>query len=449
MINFKKAIPRRTFLRGAGTVLALPMLDAMVPAFASVRDDTAVKAPVRLGMIYVPNGRIMNLWTPTVEGAAFEVTPTLEPLAPFKDRLTVISGLSNMDATVRPGEAMGNHGVASGAFLTGIRGNGGKLGISSDQIAAKELGKYTQLASMELSMDTAGLLGGGDTPVSDAYTNTISWRSETTPMPMESNPRAIFERMFGEGGSTDPAARLAQVKRNRSILDFVSQDIARVLGRVGPSDRVRLAEYLEGIRDVERRIQRAEEQTATAREVPDMERPSGAPAKYDEQAKLMFDLQVLAFQTDMTRVITFQMSHEKSERAYREIGIDEGHHALSHHQGDAGMMAKAARIDLFQAQLFAHFLDRLRSTPEGDGNLLDYVAILYGSGLSDGNLHKCTDLPILLVGGAGGRIKQGRHAKYPLNTPMANLHLAMLDMAGIEVDKFADSTGVLDVLPVA
>jgi hypothetical protein len=266
---------------------------------------------------------------------------------------------------------------------------------------------------------------------------------------MESNPRAVFERLFGDGTSTDPAERLAGIKKNRSILDFVTQDINRALAQVGTTDRTKLAEYLDGIRDAERRIQRAEEQASSAQDLPKMERPANAPARYDEQAKLMFDLQVLAFQTDMTRVITFQMSHEKSERAYREIGIDEGHHALSHHQGDVGMMAKTARIDLFQSQLFAHFLEKLRATRDGDGTLLDHSAILYGSGLSDGNLHKSTDLPILLVGGGSGRVKGGRHVGYPMDTPLTNLHLSMLEMAGVAVDKFADSTGKLELLSIA
>ena len=448
MMIFKKAIPRRTFLRGVGTTLALPLLDGMIPAFAAVNETTA-KAAVRLCMIYVPNGRVMANWTPKTDGTGFEMPGTLEPLAAFQNQLVVLSHLSNMLAVVRPGEPMGNHGAASGAYLTGIRGKNGQLGISADQVAAKELGKHTQLASLELTLDTVGLLGGGDTPLNDAYSNTISWRSATTPLPMESNPRAVFERLFGEGDTTDPAARLARIQKDRSILDFVAQDVIRVLGGVGSSDRAKLNEYLDGIRDVERRIQKAEEQASSSKKVPVVDRPTGVPATYDEHATLMFDLQVLAFQTDMTRVITFVMAHEKSERAYREIGIDEGHHALSHHQGDAGMIAKVAQIDLYQAKLFAHFLEKLKATPDGDGSLLDHVAILFGSGLSDGNLHKCTDLPILLAGGARGQIKGGRHIQYKMDTPMTNLHLAMLDMAGVRVDKLGDSTGELELLSVA
>jgi hypothetical protein len=449
MINFKKAIPRRTFLRGAGATLALPLLDSMVPAFASASDDMTAKSPVRLCMIYLPNGRIMSKWTPSAEGAFSELPQTLDPLTPFSKHVVVLSGLSNMAAVSRPGEAMGNHGAASAAYLSGVRGKNGQLGITADQIAAQELGNYTQLASLELAMDTVGLLGGGDTPVNDAYTNTISWRSATTPLPMESNPRAVFERLFGDGETTDPEERLARLKQHRSILDFVSQDINRLLGKIGPGDRNKLSEYLEGIRDVERRIQRAQEQTASTSKTPLMERPTGAQPTYDAHAKLMFDLQVLAFQTDMTRVITFQMSHEKSERAYREIGIDEGHHALSHHQGDPNMMARVEQIDLFQSKLFTHFVEKLHSTPEGDGTLLDHVAILFGSGLSDGNLHKSTDLPLIVVGGAGGSLKGGRHVKYPMDTPMANLHLALLERAGVHVEQFADSTGKLDVLSMA
>ena len=445
---FKKAIARRTFLRGAGATLALPLLDSMVPAMAAESDNTALKTPVRLNNIYVPNGRIMNQWTPKTGGTAFELTPTLEPLKPFRDRLTVVSHLSNMAAVVRPGEPMGNHGAASAAFLTGVRGSNGQLGISADQVAAKELGNQTQLASLELTLDTVGLLGGGDTPVNDAYSNTISWRSATQPLPMESNPRAVFERLFGEGDSTDPAERLTRIRQNRSLLDFVAGDVSRMMNRVPQSDRVKLTEYLDGIRDVERRIQKAEEQAAS-KQMPVVARPTGVPPTYDEHAKLMFDLQVLAFQTDMTRVISFIMAHEKSERAYREIGIAEGHHALSHHQGDPQMIEKVAQIDVFQSKLLAYYLERLRSTVDGDGSLLDHSAILYGSGLSDGNLHKATDLPLIVAGGGGGKIAGGRHIEFKPDTPMTNLHLTLLDIAGVHVDKFGDSNGELEGLSLA
>lgn len=447
MMIFKKAIARRTFLRGAGATLALPLLDSMSPAMAAERDGTAVKSPVRLNMIYVPNGRIMREWTPKTAGATFELPPTLAPLAPFRDRLTVVSHLSNMAAVVRPGEPMGNHGAASAAYLTGLRGANGQLGISADQVAAKDLGQQTQLASLELTLDTVGLLGGGDTPVNDAYSNTISWRSATQPLPMESNPRAVFERLFGEGDSTDTAERLARIRQNRSLLDYVAGDISRMMNRVPQSDRVKLSEYLDGIRDVERRIQRAEEQAST-KQLPVVARPTGIPGTYDDHARLMFDLQVLAFQTDMTRVISLIMAHEKSERAYREIGIAEGHHALSHHQGDPNMIGKVAQIDLFQSQLLAYYLEKLRATPDGDGTLLDHSAVLYGSGLSDGNLHKATDLPLLVAGG-GGKKMGGRHLEFTPNTPMTNLHVTLLDIAGVRVDKLGDSTGQVDGLSLA
>ena len=441
MMIFKKAIPRRTFLRGVGATVALPLLDGMIPAFASVSDNAAGKPPVRLSMIYVPNGRIMEKWIPKTVGTGFEMTPILEPLAPFRDHLIVLSGLSSANG--------GGHDAASAAFLTGVRGKNGQLGVSADQVAAKELSKHTQLASLEVSIDGVGLLGGGDSPTTDAYTNTIAWRSATTPLPTESNPRAVFERLFGEGGSTDPAERLARMRKNRSILDFVAQDVASALWGVGPGDRTKLTEYLDGIRDVERRIQKAEEQISSSSDFPVMERPAGAPARYDDQAKLMFDLQVLAYQSDLTRVITFVMSKEKSERAYREIGIHEGHHALSHHQRDREMMAKVAQIDTFQSKLLAYFLEKLRSTPDGDGSLLDHSVILYGSGLGDGNLHLSNNLPILLAGGGAGRMKGGRHIKYPLDTPLTNLHLTMLDIAGVAVDKLGDSTGKLELLSVS
>jgi hypothetical protein len=447
MMIFKKAIARRTFLKGAGTALALPILDSMVPAFAGPM-DTAAKPASRLSYVYVPNGRIMNKWTPQTEGAAFEITPTLEPLTAFRDRMVVISGLASREAEPRVGEPVGNHALANAVWLTGVHPKGkGQLGISVDQIAAKEMGKDTHLASLELSLDTPEIVGGGDGPDSDAYLNTLSWRSPTTPLPVENNPRAVFERLFGEGDNTDPAVRLRRIKKEHSILDAVSQQVSELIGGVGASDRAKLSEYLESVRDVEERIQRDEKQTASTKELPVLERPAGIPDTYEKYCKLMFDLQVLAHQTDMTRVITFTMAREKSERAYREIGISEGHHALSHHNGDAGMIAKVTQIDLYQSKLFAYFLEKMKATKDGDGSLLDHSTIMFGSALSDGHMHRPNNLPIVLVGGGGG-LKGGRHLRFPQETPLANLHLAMLDKAGVPVDHLGDSTGKLDLLAV-
>ena len=308
MMIFKKAIPRRTFLRGFGATLALPLLDGMVPAFGAT-GNTAAKPTVRMTFIYGPNGRIMNKWTPTKEGAAFELTPTLEPLAPFRDRLLVLSGLNIKAADPIGNEPGGVHARPCAAFLTGIHPKpGGAMGISADQLAARELGKYTQLGSIELAMDSADVVGAADGAYSDAYTKTISWRSPTTPLPMENNPRKVFERLLGESGSTDPAERLRRIQNNYSILDFVTQDVASLLRDVGPSDRAKLTEYLDATRDIERRIQLAEQQAS--RELPEMERPAGVPSTYSEHAKLMFDLQVLAYQGDLTRVVTYMLGRE-------------------------------------------------------------------------------------------------------------------------------------------
>jgi len=445
MMIFKKAIPRRTFLRGAGATLALPLLDGMVPAFAGAA-DTAAKTPVRLSVFFVPNGRIMDKWTPQAEGAAFELPPTLEPLAPFRDRLLVLSRLASRPSSMGR-ERQGPHATASGWFLTGVQPKPpGQAGITVDQIAAKELGKHTQLASLELSLESGETGEGGDGADSDAYLNTLSWRSSTTPLPVENNPRKVFERLFGESDTTDPAERLRRIRKDRSILDLVTEEVARLAKQLAPSDRGKLTEYLEGIRDVERRIQTAEEQSS--RELPVMDRPAGMPVNYEEHAKLMFDLQVLAYQSDLTRVITFAMAREKSERAYREIGLDEGHHALTHHGYDPRLMAKCVQIETYHSRMFAYFLEKMRSTPDGDGSLLDHSVMLYGSSLSDGNVHSQQNLPILLVGGGGGRLQGGRHIRYPEETPLTNLFLTMLDVVGVPVDHFGNSTGKLEFLSV-
>ncbi|HEV8613723.1 MAG TPA: DUF1552 domain-containing protein [Gemmatimonadales bacterium] len=450
MMIFKKAIPRRTFLRGVGATLALPLLDGMVPAMASTL-DTAAKPAGRLSIVYLPNGIIMDKWTPAVEGAGFELTPILAPLAPFRDRMVVLTGLNHESGRALSGENTGDHARAGATYLTGVHprkteGADVQAGISMDQIAAKELGKHTQLASLELGVDTPELLGQCEAGYTCAYMNTICWRTPTTPMPVEDRPRAVFERLFGDHESTDPAVRLRRMQKDRSILDSVIQAAARLQEGLGPSDRAKLTEYLDAIRDVERRIQMAEEQSS--RELPTLERPVGVPATFKEHATILFDLQVLAYQCDLTRVITFMMGREFGGRTYREIGIPDGHHSLTHHQYKQDKIDKVIRINIYHATMFAYYLEKLRSTPDGDGSLLDHMVILYGGSLSDGNLHLHDNLPTLLVGGGAGRIKGGRHLRYPKDTPMPNLLLTLLDMVGAPMKNLGNSTGKLDLLSV-
>jgi len=448
MMIFKKAIPRRTFLKGVGATLALPLLDGMVPAMAAVGDKRAT----RLSFVYIPNGIIMDKWTPATEGAGFAMTPILEPLASYQDQMLVLSGLDCKNANPQPGEGGGDHERGSGAFLTGVhpKKTGGadiQASTSIDQIAAKELGNLTELASLELTLDFAEFVGGCDPGYSCAYTNTISWRSPTTPIPMENNPRGVFERLFGSSDTTNPAERLARIRKDRSILDAVSQDVARLVTGLGPTDRRKLTEYLDAVRDVERRIQKAEEQSS--QELPSMTRPVGIPATFEEHYKLMADLQALAFQADKTRVITFLVAHEQSTRAYPEIGIPDPHHPLTHHSGDQEKIAKVIQIQTYHAKMFSYFLEKMRSTPDGDGSLLDHMMIVYGGSISDANVHKHEDLPILLIGGGDGSIKGGRHLRYPKDTPVTNLFLTLLDKMGARTENFGDSTGKVDLLSVA
>lgn len=445
MMVTKKYLPRRTFLRGLGAAVALPLLDGMCPAFAAIGQSERINAARRLGVFYIPNGIIMDQWTPGAEGTAFEWTPTLAPLAPFRDQVLVLSGLNNRPAIPRPNEGAGDHARASSTFLTGVHpkkteGADIQAGISMDQIAARELGKQTQLASLEMTLEYTEMLGACDAGYSCAYSNTIAWRSPSTPLPMELDPRAVFERMFGDGDSTDRAARLKRIYEDRSILDSLIQDVARLSYRLGARDRSKLDQYLEAIRDVERRIQRAEEQSA--RDLPVIEQPAGVPATFEEQSTLMFDLLALAYQADLTRVSTFMMGHEVSSRAYPEIGVPDAHHPLSHHQGDKEKILKCIKVNVFHMKVFARFLEKLRSTPDGDGSLLDHSLLIYGGGISDGNQHSHVDLPVLLIGG----IKGGRHVRYEQDTPLANLHVSVLDKLGIPVDSFGDSTGQLQHL---
>ena len=447
MIITKKALPRRTFLRGVGATLALPLLDSMVPALAAA----PAQSPTRLSFVYIPNGVIMDQWTPGAVGSRFELPPILEPLAPFRDDMLVLSGLAHRTGRAYDGEGPGDHARASATFLTGVhpkRTEGADLrsGTSIDQIVAREFRQHTQLASLEVALDSTEVVGTCDTGYSCAYSNTLCWSSPTTPVPMENKPRAVFERLFGDSDSTDPAERRARMQEEGSILDFVTQDVARLLRELGRKDRAKLSEYLDSIRDIERRIQIAEGQSN--RELPSVERPVGVPPTFTEHCKLMTDLQVLAFQTDMTRVITFMMGREQNTRVYDELGIKDAYHPLTHHQHDLTKIAKVLQIDILHSQMLAYFLEKMRSTPDGDGSLLDHSMIVYGSSLSDGNFHLHYDLPILLMGGGSGRLKGGRHLRYPEDTPMTNLFLTLLDKLEIPLENLGDSNGRLDLLAV-
>lgn len=434
MIVTKKAIDRRTMLRGIGATLALPLLDSMIPALRA-----APKPANRFGAVYVPNGIMMRNWTPPTEGFGFEFTPTLKPLEQHRRHLLILSGLNSIPPPWA--QLPGNHGRASTRFLTDVQpkptlASDLEAGISMDQIAAKELGRHTALASLELGLDSSDTPGGGDPGYSRVYTSTISWRSATTPLPMENNPRTVFERLFGDSASTDRIARLERIQQQKSILDAVNHKISEFRRRLGASDRRKFEEYVEAVRDVERRIQNSEEQS---QDLPVVEHPAGIPGTFAEHAKLMYDLSVLAYQCDLTRVITFMVAREFSGRIFPELDIREAHHPLSHHQNYPDRLASLAKIDNYHVSLFAYFLDKLRSTPDGDGSVLDHVMLIYGAGMSDGNAHSPVNLPILLVGGGAG-LKGGQHLRYPKDTPLANLHLAVLDKLGVRIEKIGDST---------
>ncbi len=446
MLLTKKAIGRRTFLRGLGATVSLPLLDAMIPAMMTATELASTKAPVRLGFAYVPNG-IINLkgeWNPATTGAGFQFAPTMKALEPYRDNLLVVSGLTQNGGRAL-GDGPGDHARAGASWLTGVHpkkteGADIRVGISADQIAAKELGKSTQIASLELGLEAAGLAGGCDSGYSCAYTNTVSWRSATTPLPVEVNPRAVFERLFGDGQSTDPKVRLARMKEDSSILDFMMEDVSRMKTGLGMRDKNKLAEYLDAIRDIERRIQLAEAQNNKFK-MPLVEKPSGIPDEFDDHAKLMIDLQVLAFQADLTRVGTLMLAREGSNRPYKQVGVSDGHHSVTHHQNDPDKIAKTIKINELHVKTFAYYVEKMKSTQDGDGTLLDHSLLLYGSSISDGNKHSHDDLPLVMVGNANGGVKGGRHVAYAAETPMNNLLLTMLDKAGVKTDKFGDSTG--------
>ena len=446
MLITKMHLSRRTVLRGFGATLALPLLDCMVPVLTAL-DKTAAAPVRRFGVFYVPNGMSMPYWFPKSTGPIDQLPPTLSSLQELKDRVLLMGGLADEAANLVKGG--GDHARSAGTFLTGVpfkitAGADVYASVSMDQIAAREFEKQTELASLELALESVEFLGACDAGYSCAYANTIAWRSPTTPLPMENDPRAVFERLFGGTDSTDAAARLARIAKDKSILDSVI-DRARELQRgIGLRDRTKLGEYLDAVRDVERRIQTAEQQSS--RELPVVDRPAGTPGTFEEHARLMFDLLWLAFQTDMTRVSTFMLGREVSGRAYPEIGVPDSHHPTSHHQNDPEKLAKLAKINVFHIRQFAYFVDKLRQTADGDGSLLDHSMLLYGSAISDSNVHMHDNLPLVLVGGGAGRLQGGRHVVFPKDTPVTNLFLNMLDKLGVPAESIGDSTGRLAYL---
>jgi len=441
MIITKKALPRRTFLRGMGATVALPLLDAMVPSMTAFARTAA--APVRrLGFVYMPMGCDLPRWTPPGEGRLAELSPSLQSLASVTDQLTVISNLELKNAYP------GTHATSNAAFLSAAKAKWTEstdyyLGTTVDQIAAQQIGQQTLLPSLELSMDLLQTIGQCDNGYACVYQNNLSWSSPTTPLPAEAHPRIVFERLFGEGGSA--ADRRAALQRRASLLDWVRDDITRLQKDLGPEDRTRVGQYLDTVREVERRIQKAESETKD-NALPDLDRPTGVPAAYADHAKLMFDLQVLALQADVTRVITFQLARETSNRTYPEIGVADPHHPLTHHGNDPEKIARMAKINAFHVSLFAYLVEKLKATPEGDGSLLDHTLYLYGSGMGNPNVHDHVNLPILVAGGGATGVKGGRHIKYSEPTPLANLHLTLLERVGVRMDAFADSKGKVDEL---
>jgi len=444
MIVLQKSVPRRTFLRGIGAAVALPLLDSMVPAFASTAKSVAGPAR-RLGFVYIPNGAIMDQWTPAAEGA-LELSPTLSALASHREKLVVISNLASRPAEALEGEGSGDHARASAVWLSGVHpkrteGADVEAGKTIDQIAADTLCRDTQLRSLELSAeDFSNSVGTCDIGYACSYVNTLSWRTAKTPLPMQTNPRVVFERLFGDAST--PAERGQALRADASILDAVVEQAARLRRQVGAADSARLAEYLDSVREVERRVRAMESQSLEQLALPEV--PSGVPDSYDEHVRLMYDLQVLAYQADVTRVSTFMLAREASTRTYNHIGVPDPHHAISHHGYDADKMARVQKINAYHASLFGYYLDRLASTPDGDGGtLLDQTLILYGGCISDGNLHSHSPLPVLLAGGAAGGLQGGRHLRLPENTPLANLLVSMLEKVEIESGAIGDSSGPL------
>lgn len=447
MMLTRTHLPRRTFLRGLGVAIALPTLDAMTPALARAAESGP--APVRLLFTYVPNGVTMADWTPTGAGRAFDLPRIMQPLAPYREKMLVLSGLAHGNGKAL-GDGPGDHARAAASYLTGVHpkktaGADIKSGTSVDQLAAQHLGAQTRFASLELGCDDSRTVGNCDSGYSCAYTNTLSWRSETSPMPPETNPRLVFERLFGGvDAGLDPALRAKRLVNRRSILDVVSARSRALSGSLGAADRRKVDEYLTSIREIERQIDAAEQDWTDI--PPGVEKPTGVPVAYADYVKLMFDLQVLALQTDMTRVVTMMMGREGSMRTYPEIGVPDPHHPLTHHRNNGEWVERVSQINTFHAELFGYFLGKLAATPEGDSTLLDQSMVVYGSGLSDGNRHTHEDLPVLIAGSGGGALKTGRHVVYPQDTPMTNLYLTLLDRFGVRPETIGDSTGHIEHL---
>jgi hypothetical protein len=443
MLITKKHLPRRTFLRGMGVTLALPLLDSMIPAQTLTRKTAAAASP-RLGFVYVPHGAIMDKWTPATEGAGFEFSPILKSLEPFRDRLNIISGMGH-----RAADSTAVHSLSPTTWLSGVRpkptqGTDAFAGVTADQIAALAIGQDTILPSMELAIeDHSGLIGACDRDYGCIYMNTLSWRTPTTPLPMEVNPRKVFESMFGQGGSA--ADRLARIEGDRSILDAVTKEATGLQAKLGPQDRLKISEYLENVREIERRIQKASQQVDPNMKLP--EQPAGIPFSYEEHVGIMYDLLALAYQANVSRVFTFMMAREVSNRTYPQVGVSDGHHATSHHQNRADKIEKLVKIQTYHLALFTKFLQKLSTTQDGDGSLLDHSLILYGSNMGNSNQHVHYDVPHVLIGGANGKLKGGRHLAYPTKTvPTGNLLLSVLDRFDIHQDSIGDSTGRLENL---
>ena len=439
MFVTKKSISRRTVLRGMGATVALPLLDAMIPALAPAAATTPVR---RFGVVYHPNGVIYDQWLPKAAGANFELSPTLKGLEPFQNQLIVITGLFSDQAEAN-GDGGGDHSRACGSYLTGVHvkksDSNVENAVSMDQIAAKAFERETQLSSLQITADENSLLGSCDLGYSCAYSSTLSWLTPTLPLMAENNPRVLFERMFGSSDSTDPRVRASRLHQDQSLLDSVSERVNQLQRQLGSADNRKMSDYLASLRDVERRIQKAEEQSS--KELPEVAQPAGIPADFDSHVRLLYDLQLLAYQADLTRVITFMYGREQTARPYPQIGIPEPHHPLTHHQQNPEKMDKCAKIQRYHIALFAQYLEKLRNTPDGDGSLLDHLIIQFGSGISNSDRHTHGPLPTFLVGGGAGTLKGGRHLVYPEHTPLTNLQLTLLNKLGVPSEKLGDSTG--------
>jgi hypothetical protein len=436
MFITKKHIARRTFLRGAGCAIALPLLDAMIPAHTALA-KTAAKATPRMGFVYFPHGAIMEKWTPTAAGTAFEITPILEPLKNFQKQMTIISGLGN-----RPGESQAVHAIVPATWLScthPVKGQQPNMAASADQIAAQHIGQDTPLPSLEIATEAPGGGGACDRDYGCNYSGTISYRTPTTPLPMEYNPRKLFQRLFGRGDS--PEERKALVQQYGSVLDMVKEDATAMEKQLGPRDRAMLSDYLDTVRELERRVQKTEAQDLSTLKLPAV--PVGIPDSFDQHLNLMFDMAALAYQANLTRIVNFMMAAEVSGRTYNNVGVADAFHALSHHANDPAKKEKLVRIQRYHSEVFAKFLTKLAAIPDGEGTLLDNSIILYGSNMSNSDRHNQFPLPTALFGGGCGKLKGGQHIQYPDHTPLANVLLTMLDRAGVPAEKFGDSNGLI------